>query len=105
MWDNYKLPTIINYCRRIWTINNPYRYASSIKYKTIYTKARKNRDIYAKSPDYRYKAFLYIRSKQQPSRYKPPLGLYCRSPIHNMIDKCCTFTEQDDEDKIGFLLF
>ena len=97
MWDNYKLPTIINYCRHIWTINNPYRYASSIKYKTIYTKARKKRSIYAKSPN-KYKAFVYSRSIQS-SRYKPPLGLYCRSPIDNMIDKCC---KAQDADEIGF---
>ena len=101
MWDNYKLPTIINYCRHIWTINNPYRYASSIKYKTIYTKSRKERDIYAKSSNKysKYKAFIYIINKQNPSRYKPPLGLYCRSPIDNMIDKC--FRDQD-ADEIGF---
>lgn len=92
MWENYKLPAISNYCRRIRTINNPYRYASSIKYKTIYTKARKKRNIYVKSPSYKYKAF-------QSSRYKPHLGLYCRSPVYNMIDKC--FTDQD-ADEIGF---
>lgn len=98
MWDNYKLPTIINYCRRIQTINNPYRYNSSIRYKTIYAKSRKNRDIYSKSPIYKYKAFVYVRSKQS-SRYKPPLDLYCRSPIDNMIDKCC---KAQDVDEIGF---
>lgn len=101
MWDNYKLPTIINYCRCIRTINNPYRYASSIRYKTIYTKARKTRDIYSKSPNKysKYKAFVYIINKQNPSRYKRPLGLYCRSPVYNMIDKCCT---EQDADEIGF---
>ena len=94
MWDNYKLPTIINYCRCIRTINNPYRYASSIKYKTIYTKARKKRDIYSKSPN-KHKAFVYVRSNQS-SRYKPPLGLYCRSPVYNMIDKCCIAEDADE---------
>lgn len=100
MWDNYKLPTIINYCRRIQTINNPYRYNSSIRYKTIYAKARKKRSIYAKSPIYNYKAFVYSRSIQS-SRYKPPLGhiLCCRTPIDNMIDKCC---KAQDVDEIGF---
>lgn len=98
MWDNYKLPVIINYCRHIQTINNPYRYNSSIRYKTIYTKARKNRSIYSKSPIYKYKAFVYIINKQ-PSRHKPPLGLYCRSPIYNIIDKC---DRAQDADEIGF---
>lgn len=99
MWDNYKLPTIINYCRRIQTINNPYRYNSSIRYKTIYTKARKKRSIYSKSPIYKYKSFVYIINKQNPSRYKRPLGLYCRSPVYSIMDKC--FVAQD-EDEIGF---
>lgn len=103
MWDNYKLPVIINYCRHIQTINNPYRYNSSIRYKTIYTKARKNRDIYAKS--------YYMDNGFQRAHHNPHLSLikyktiytkaenYRRSPVYNIIDKC---DRVQDADEIGF---
>lgn len=84
-----KLPAIIDYCRRIRRINNPYRYASSIRYKTIYTKARRKYNIYAKTS-------IDINDFQSFCD-NPHLGLYYGSPINGtMIDKCLYEQEEDE---------
>ena len=93
--EDYTIASIIDYCRAthpITRLNSQYRYWTYIKYKTIYAKARTKLNIYTITK-------RYYDNEFQKALYKVKLGLYCRTPIDNMFDKC---TKYQDEDEIGF---
>jgi hypothetical protein len=94
--DDYKLPTIINYCRAhriIYGLSSPYRYRTYIRYRTIYAKGK----IHRKHGIYTI-TVLIDNVFEKALRSNRVVSLCRRLPI-NMIDKCCTF---QDADEIGF---
>ena len=95
--DNYKLPSMVKYCRACpcHGLNSPYSrkiygLISPYRYRTIFIRAEIHKECNRCAKSFSYDNIF------QKALCETPVGLYHRTPVYNMIDKCCTFQAADE---------